>query len=304
MRAKMSFLIGAILATSLFAACAVSGSPTPPPSTAISVVDDAGRTVELPRAAHRIVSLSPSNTELVFAAGAGNLVVGVDDYSDFPTEAKSIEKVGGFAKTNIEKVVSLAPDLVLATNIHEKAVMPELEARGLKVVLVQPKNVAAVLDSIKLVGKLTGHDRVAGDLASTLQTRLDAITSKLKSAKSTPRVYFELDVKMFTGGPGSFVDDMIARAGGQNIAGDAKTQWPQLSPETIVLKDPEVIIVVDMGNINPVENVKARPGWQVISALKSGRVVKMNGDLTNRPGPRVVDGLEEMARLLQPELFR
>lgn len=308
---RWGLLLGVVVTFGLVTACAGPGAvtkaePTRPAqaATAITITDDAGRVVKLERAATKIVSLAPSNTELVFAVGAGDKVVGVDDYSDYPTEVRGRERVGGFANTNIEKVVVVGPDLVLATSIHEKGIVPELERRGIAVVVVQPKSVEAVLESVRLVGKLSGKEREAGELAGNLQRRLEALAEKMKAAKSRPRTYFELDPKLFTVGPGSFVDDMISRSGGQNIAADAKTQWPQLNEEALLLKDPEVIFLADYGYGETPEKVKARPGWHVVSAVKSGRMVGLNPDLVNRPGPRVLDGLEEMARVVQPELFR
>jgi len=285
---------------------AVKAEPTQPAqaATGITVTDDAGRTVKLARPATKIISLAPSNTELVFAIGAGDKVVAVDNYSDYPAEAKSREKVGGFADTNIEKVVASGADLVLATNIHEKGIVPELERRGIAVVVVQPKSIEGVLESARLIGKLSGKEREAEELAGNLRRRLSDIGEKVKGAKARPRTYVELDSKLFTVGPGSFMDDMITRAGGQNIAADAKTQWPQLSEEALLLKDPEVIFLTNMGAGETPAKVKARPAWQAISAVKNGRIVELNPDLVNRPGPRVLQGLEEMARALQPELFR
>jgi iron complex transport system substrate-binding protein len=250
------------------------------------------------------VSLAPSNTELLYAVGAGDAVVAVDDYSNYPAEAKNKPKVGGFAQTNIEQVVALAPDVVLATNIHVKTIVPALEQRGLTVVVIQPSNVAAVLDSVRMVGKIMGKPQKAEELATSLQQRLLAIRQKVQGIAARPKVYVELDPTLYTVGPGSFVADMLDIAGGENIAADAKTQWPQLSNETILTDDPAVIMISSMGVDETPEQVSARPGWQEISAVKNGRVVVLNPDLTNRPGPRVFDGIEEMARIIHPELFR
>jgi iron complex transport system substrate-binding protein len=306
-------LPGVMLAFMLAMSCA---SPSTAPkaeqpkqsevSEPIAVTDDAGRSVKLARPATKIVSLAPSNTELLYAVGVGDKVVAVDDYSDYPVEAKGKEKIGGFAKINLEKVVSLGADLVLATHIHEKTIVPELERRGIPVVVIQPAKIEGVLDSIKTVGKLTGSERAAEELAKSLRSRLDVVVDKVRTAKVRPRVYFELDPQLFTVGPGAFVDDLIVKAGGQNIAADARTQWPQLSNEALITKDPEVILLGDMGSDagETPEKVKARPGWQVISAVKNGRIYDGNADLTNRPGPRVFEGLEMMAKVLQPELFK
>ncbi|MDA8187780.1 MAG: cobalamin-binding protein [Dehalococcoidales bacterium] len=270
----------------------------------LSITDDAGRTVKIEKPAKRIVSLAPSNTEILFALGLGDSVVGVDDYSNYPNEAKSKEKVGSFADTSIEKVVALEPDLVLATNIHVKTVVPKLETRGLATVVVQPKNLARLLDNIRTVGTLAGKAREAETLADGLQRRVEDIANKTKTASSRPRVFFELDAKLYTVGPGTFADDMIDKAGGANIAADAKTEWPQLSLEAIVLKDPDIVFLADHGFGETVDKVKGRPGWEKITAVRNDRVIPLDPDLVNRPGPRAVDGLDLMARALHPESFK
>ncbi|MCX7841093.1 MAG: cobalamin-binding protein [Anaerolineae bacterium] len=289
-------------ATPLPTATPVPPTPTPAAQT---VTDDVGRTVTIKGVPQRIVSLAPSNTEVLYALGLGARVVGVTEFCNYPPEAKEKPKIGGFAKIDLERVVGLNPDLVLATNIHAKSVVPELEKRGITVIVAEPKNVNDVLAKITFIGKLTGTSDNAAKLTAQMQARIDAVTSKVATAKTKPRVYYEIDKTFFTAGPGSFINDMIVKAGGINIAADAKTAYPQLTAEAIIAKDPEVILLGSMNFGETPDVVRARPGWANISAVKNGRIVPIpNEDVISRPGPRIVEGLELIARALYPELFK
>ena len=306
-RIKSGMLIALTMMLAALTAC--TSAPTTAPIAAsvafITVTDDAGRQVTLKNLPTRIVSLAPSNTEVVYALGLGDRVVGDTEYCDYPPEAKSKPKVGGFANIDLEQVVGLAPDLVLATSIHTKTVVPELEKRGITVVVVEPKNVDDVLAKIAFVGKLTGASENATKLTAQLKSRIDAVTAKVATAKNKPRVFYEIDKSLYTPGPGSFIDDMIAKAGGINIAADAKGSFPQLSPEAIIAQDPQVVLLGDMNFGESPESVKARPGWSNISAVKTGRVVPIpDENVIARPSPRIVEGLEMLARALYPELFK
>jgi len=282
-----------------------TAAPTTAPAVFITVTDDAGRQVTLKGLPTRIVSLAPSNTEVLYALGLGDRVVGVTEYCDYPPEAKQKPKIGGFANIDLEKVIGLDPDLVLATNIHAGAVVSELQKRGVTVVVVEPKNVDDVLAKIAFVGKLTGKSDNATRLTAQLKNRIDAVTAKVTAAKTKPRVFYEIDKSLYTVGPGSFIDDMITKAGGLNIAADAKGAYTQLSPEAIIAKDPQVILLGDINFGESPESVKARPGWANISAVKNGRVIPIaDENIVSRPGPRIVEGLELIARALYPELFK
>jgi iron complex transport system substrate-binding protein len=206
---------------------------------------------------------------------------------------------------DLEKVIGLDPDLVLATNIHAGAVVSELQKRGVTVVVVEPKNVDDVLAEITFVGKITATSDAAAKLIAQMKTRIDAIAAKTATAKTKPRVFYEIDKSLYTPGPGSFLDDMIIKAGGVNIASDAQSAYPQLSLESFVLKDPEVIFLGDHPFGETPDTVKARPGWANISAVKNGRIVPVvDVNIVSRPGPRLVEGLELIARALYPELFQ
>lgn len=287
-----------------------SGAATPvgtPRATTypLTVKDDAGRSVTLAQRPQRIISLAPSNTEVLFAVGLGERIVGVDTFSNYPPAATSKPKISNYSSTDLEQVVAATPDLIFAAGITRPDVIAAFEARGFAVIVLNPADVPGVLDNITLVGQIADVNAEAAKVRGGMETRLAALTDKLRTTTTKPRVFFELDPdQYFTVGPKSFIDDLITRAGGMNIAADAGTPYPKLSAEQILLKDPEVIILSDEIAGATVESVKARPGWAGISAVKSGRIVVIDPDLTNRPGPRIVDALEKLAAALHPELFR
>lgn len=270
----------------------------------LTIQDTAGRWVTLPRRPERIVSLAPSNTEALFALGLGDRVVGVDRSSDYPPAARDKPKIGTFSQPTIEEVVAQAPDLVLAANIHVRATVPALEARGLTVVVLNPADLPAVLGSITLVGQLTDSADAARRLRGEMEGRIAAVEARLRGVAPRPRAYVEITPKFVAAGPTSFIGDLVVRAGGSNIVDDRGTQYPALSAETIVARDPEVIVLTDVGGDVTVASVGERSGWAGISAVKNGRVVAIDPNLVNRAGPRVVEGLEQLARAFHPGAFR
>lgn len=311
MRTHRSLVLRALLALLIIALVGCAGAKAPEVAEVakpISVVDDAGRTVEIAETPQRLVSLAPSNTEILFALGLGDKVVGVTDFCDYPEEAKAIEKVGGI-EPNLEKLVDLDPDLILAIGGSpaqvEKAT--EMEKLDLTVIVLEPGDIEGIMSNIELVGQATGAEKEAGELVAELQKRFDDITAKAKGAESQPKVFFELDAtdpsKPYTPGPGSFIDALITLAGGSNVGAGAKMQWAQLSTEEIIAQDPEVIVLGDANYGVTAEMVKERPGWSVITAVKEGAIYPIDDVLISRPGPRIIDGLEALARIIHPELF-
>ncbi|MCG0278280.1 MAG: cobalamin-binding protein [Thermanaeromonas sp.] len=273
----------------------------------LTVTDGMGREVTLKARPERLVSLSPGNTEILFALGLGGKVVGVDDYSDYPPEAVDIPKIGGFSNPNVEKIVALKPDLVLATNMHEEAVR-RLEEIGIPVAVVSPKTVEGILDSIEWIGKLTGASEDASRLVADLRERLEkvkAVVEKIPLDKR-PWVYYEVySDPLMTAGPQTFIGQLIELAGGRNIAYDAQTDYPEFSAETVIERNPDVIIFPQWHGSESltVERLKSRSGWQEIKAVKNNRVFGVDANIVSRPGPRVVDALELLAEIIHPELF-
>ncbi len=269
------------------------------------VTDDAGRTVGFPNTPGRIVSLSPANTEILYAIGAGKNVVGVTEYCNYPKDALTVKKVGGFSDISVEKVVQLKPDVVFASNLHIAKIVPALERLRLTVVVIDPVKVASVFDSITLAGKILGLDAETKKLVTGMRGKYDALAAKAAGAEKVP-LFWELSDDLWTVGKGSFIDDLLTEAGGRNIASSLDAPWLQLSGEFIIVSNPRVIFLADFPYGTNYEGVKKRPGWGTVSAVKSKNVVEVTSpenDVVSRPGPRVVEALEYVMKRLHPDLF-
>ncbi len=287
------------------AAPAVTGTPGP-----ITLTDGLGRTVTLASPAQRVVSLAPSNTEILFAISAGSQVVGRDDLSDYPQQVAGLQSVGGsMGNFSTEAIVALKPDLVLAAEINTPELVKSLEDLGLTVYdLKNPTTLDAMYGNLETVAELTGHEAETQALIQSLKRRVAAVDAKVENATTRPTVFYELDAtdptKPYTAGPGTFIDLLIQRAGGVNVAGTLKDPYPQLSLEQLVALNPSVIVLSDSAyGVSP-ETVAARPGWNTVEAVKNARVYPFDYHLLSIPGPRLVDGLEQLAKLLHPELFK
>jgi iron complex transport system substrate-binding protein len=268
--------------------------------------DGLNRTVKLQGTPERIVSLAPSNTEILFAIGAGKQVVGRDSFSDYPPETKSIQDIGGsMGKYNTEAIVALRPDLVLAGEINTPELVNSLEKLGLTVYyLSNPSTLEGMFGNLETIGQLTGHDSEAVTLVNSLKKRVAAVDAKILPLSLAPTVYYELDAtdptKPYTAGPGSFVDLLIARAGGINVGKNLTSSWAQISLEQLVVDNPAIIILGDSAYGVTPESLKQRAGWNRLAAVQNGQAYPFDDNLVSRPGPRLVDGLEALVRLLHP----
>ena len=289
---------------------AVQSTPTATPA-GISLTDGLGRTVKLAGPAQRIVSLAPSNTEILYAIGAGKQVVGRDQVSDFPAEVKTLPDLGGFDKYNYEQLVALKPDLVLLAEINAKEQVKQLEDLGLTVFyLNNPRTLEDMYTNLGIVAQLTGHEKESAALANTLKARVAAVDQKINLSSFHPVVYYEIDgtdpAKPYTVGPGSFIDLLITRAGGANLTTLAgiTDAYPQISLEQVVKTNPDLIILGDAMFGTSVDSIGKRPGWAKLKAVVGAMVFPFDDNTVSRPGPRLVDGLEALAKLLHPELFK
>jgi iron complex transport system substrate-binding protein len=287
--------------------------PAPPTATAttaaIRLTDGTGTEVELPGPAVRIVSLGPSNTEILFALGAQAQIAGCDLTSDYPAEAKKLAVIADYPTLNVESIVALQPDLVLAAEIISPEQVQSMRSLGLKVFyLANPKSLPDDLfANIRAIGTLTGKGPETETVVTGLQSRFDAVKQKSARATSTPVVYFELDAtdpaRPYVAGPGSFVDTLIHLAGGRNLGAGLSSSWATISAEEILREDPDIILLGDTAYGVTVESVAGRPGWKNLKAVKNGAVFGIDSNLVLRPGPRLADGLEIIARYLHPEIF-
>lgn len=272
-----------------------------------------GRGVEITLAgpAQRIVSLAPSNTELLFAVGAGSQVVGRDAFSDFPEAALAVTDIGGgWGEIDTETLLALDPDLVLSADIIAAEQNTALEALGLTVyVLPNPLVLDDLYTNIETVAALTGHSDNAAALNDALRTRVTAVLETVAGADSAPLVFYQLDssdpTAPWTSGSGTFIDTLIGMAGGRNVGAVLDGAWAQISAEELIAQNPDVILMGDAvwSGLTP-EDIAARPGWDAIAAVQNGQVFAFDDNLVSRPGPRMVDGLETLAALLHPDLFK
>ncbi|NOZ06684.1 MAG: cobalamin-binding protein [Chloroflexi bacterium] len=307
-----------LVVISLLAACAPApAQPAPVPATPtsakpatsfpLSITDSLGREVTLAAQPQRIVSLAPSNTEILFAVGAGDQVVGVTKFCNYPPEAKTREQIGGFsAKTiSVEKIVALKPDLVLSAGKIQQPVIEALEQAKIPVVALDPQTFDDVYAGILTVGQLTGHKKEADTVVTQMKSRIAAVQAQVKDipADQRPTVFWEVwDEPLMTAGPTTFTGQMIELAGATNIFSDVKEQYPQVSAEEVISRNPAVILGPDShAEALTAEKVKARPGWGNIRAVQDGRIYLIDGDIASRPGPRLADGVEAIAKALYPQ---
>ncbi len=290
-------------------------SPTAPPTlqattAGISLKDGIGRVVTLKKPATRIISLAPSNTEILFALGAGGQMIARDSFSDFPAEAKALQDIGGPSfGSNMELITKLQPDLILAAEINSAEQVAEFEKLGLTVFyLSNPPDVANLSANLQIVGKLTGREKEAANLAKSIETRVAELNKKIASTTTRPKVFYEVDgtdpAKPWTTGPGSFMDKMIQQAGGVNAGAGLPIQWAQISQEELIIQNPDLILLGDAKFGTSADLVKQRAGWNAIKAVQTGAVLPFDDDLVSRPGPRLIDGLEALAKAIHPELFQ
>jgi iron complex transport system substrate-binding protein len=288
----------------------LTATPTETATSApIRLTDGTGTVITLPGPAVRIVALGPSNVEILFAIGAQDQIAGCDLSSDYPPESKPLAVIADYPILNVESIVALQPDLVLAAEIISPEQIHALRALGLRVFyLANPTSLPdGLFANIRSIGSLSGRTPQAEELIAGLKSRFDAVREKAATAAFAPLVYFELDAtdpaRPFVAGPGSFVDMLIRLAGGRNMAAALSSAWAQISAEEILHQDPDVILLGDTGFGVTLASVAARPGWRNLKAVKSGSVYAVDSNLVLRPGPRLADGLEIVARRIHPEIF-
>ena len=251
----------------------------------------------------RIVSLAPSVTETLFALGFGNRLVGVTTYCDYPAEALKLPKIGGFMSPSLEVIVSKRPDLVIGVSSATDPVKArEMERLGLKVTLISLASVNDILRSIKTIARILGSPEAGEQLARKITLQFDAVKQRIAPApRRSTLLAVGLRPLVAVGGK-NFINELITLAGGENIAGNAAQPWLNLPDEYVVAKAPQVIIEAGMGSERS-ESAKHWSDLKSIPAVKERRVYSYPSDKILRPGPRIGEGLEEIARLVHPECF-
>lgn len=267
----------------------------------LTITDDAGREVTIPAEPKRVVSVAPSNTEILFALGKGNVLVGRSEFDEYPPEALEVDSIGGYDPPNYELILSKEPDLVLAIGGSGEALNKLTSEYGLTVVVIDSESFTDVYDAIRLIGQILNVQEKAEELASAMEQRVREIAEKAVQAETRPKVFYEVwNDPLMTAGTGTFIDELIRLAGGENV-GAVVQGWSSFSLEQVVASDPDIIMA---GSHFDTSGIASRPGWGEIKAVKDGKVYPVEDpDLVTLPGPRLVQGLEWMARTIHPEIF-
>jgi len=263
--------------------------------------DDLGRLVAINGTPQRIVSLSPSITETLFALGLGDKVVGVTDWCDFPPEALEKEKVGGYTTPDIEKIVALTPDLILVAHGTPMEVINTMVGLGLTLFGIKTTDLDDLLNDIKRVGEITDKEVEAQALTSEMESRIQAVTNQTEELEERPRVFYIIwDDPLQTAGSGTFIHELIEKGGGANICGNI-TGYPIISIEEVIARNPEVIITSSWPGVY--EWAMNETTLNATDARQNNRVFVCDDNLAQRPGPRLVEGLEWFAYFIHPEIF-
>jgi iron complex transport system substrate-binding protein len=297
-------LLKARFALLLLAACGEGGRESAPPAPADSsvvVVDDTGDTLRLPRPARRVVSLIPSANETLVALGALDRIVGRTRYDEMP-ELASLPSVGGGLDPSLEALVALRPDVVVAWASEKRsAVRERLEEMGIRVLALDPQDTTDVFRTVKSLGALTGYGRAADSLGAEIRRELEAVRASV-AGRPAPTVLFVVwhDPPM-TAGPKTFIAQLIGVAGGRTVFPDLEANWPQLSMEEIVRRQPDVVILpVGENPAQTVERIRSAPGWRELRAVREGRIATVPANLTNRPGPYIGEAARVLRDALHP----
>lgn len=293
-------LVTALLFASL-AGCGSSG--TSGGSGKITLTDDAGNKLVLDKPADRIVSLAPGNTEIVYAVGAQDKLVGVTTYCDYPPAAKKKPRIGDFSTPNVEKIASVNPQVVLVTGGIQKGMVESLNKLGIKVFVIDPKSFEGLFKDMEAVGVMAGIKDVAASKVEAMRKQVSQVEAKAKDLPKT-NVFFEIYKQpLMTAGTGTMIDLMIKTAGGKNLGAAAGPQFPEFSEEQLLKDNPDVYVAVKGSQSDPAD-ISQRPGYSALKAVKDGRVYVVEDNPFVRSGPRLVQGLQQLAQILHPEVFK
>ena len=319
MKKWYSLLLVVLLTIGVLAGCAGTTKPNEEGNQAktenttaafpITIKDALGNKVVMKQKPEKIVSLMPSNTEIAYALGLGKEIVGVSDYDNYPKDTLKKEKIGG-QQFNTEKIIGLKPNLVLAhasSASIAKDALQQLRDAGIPVLVVaNAQNFKQVYNSIEMIGKATGESKKADEVVKGMKDQLAAIKAKAASIKEKKKVYMEVAPApdIYTTGKNTFMDEMLTTIQADNVANDQQG-WIKVDQEAIIQKNPDVIITTYGYYVkNAVQQVISRKGWENVNAVKNKQVIDIKSDLVDRPGPRVVEGVEELAKAIYPDVFK
>ena len=313
----LAALLAALLLVGSFAACAPAAAEpaatqapaaetaqapaeeTTQASAGVTVTDMMGREISLDQPATRVIALSAADCEVLYAVGAGDLLVGRGEFCDYPADVLEIPAVQSGAETNIEQVIALKPQvLLMSTMAQTEEQIAQLEAAGIAVVVSDAQNIEGVYSSIAMIGALTGHDTEAAAVVSGMQGTLDALATRAGELEGKS-VYFEvspLQYGLWTAGKGTFMDEIATMLGLKNVFADA-SGWAEISEEQVLQANPDVIVTIAMyfgEGQTPVDEILSRPGWQDVTAVKNGDILNLQNNELSRPGPRIADGAQAL----------
>jgi iron complex transport system substrate-binding protein len=292
-----NWLLVALLSLILVLTACGPGSQTPTQY----VFDDLGRLVAINGTPQRIISLAPSNTEILFALGLGGKVLGVTDYCDYPPEALNKTKVGGYANPDVEKIVALDPDLILVAHGTPMEVVNSMAGLGLTVFGIKTTDLDDLLSDIRTIAEITDKEVEAQTLTFEMESRIQAVTNQTVELEQRPRVFYIVwHDPLWTAGSGTFINELIEKSGGVNIFQNV-TGYPTISIEEVIARDPEIIITSSWPGVY--EWTMNSTELEVTAARQSGSVYTCDDNLVQRPGPRLVEGLEWFAHFIHPEIF-
>jgi iron complex transport system substrate-binding protein len=284
----------------IFFSCSISHSATR------TFIDEVGREVSFAFPPKRIVSLAPNITEILFSLGLDEEIVGVSIHCNFPEKAKSKPRVGSYISLDFEKITSLKPDLIIATGAgNTRDMVDRLGKLGFPSYVIYPKNFDDILRSLLHIGEVVNREKEARGITEEMRKRSQRVI-ELTKGLLRPKVFIQIgDAPIVTVGKGSFADDLIRLAGGKNIAGKEKEVYPRFGMEEILKRSPEVIVISSMNPKADYQKILQEWNrWKTIPAVKNGRIHLIDSDLLDRPSPRIIEGLEELARVLHPERFK
>lgn len=269
----------------------------------LTITDFYGRKVTIDKKPERVISAAPNITEIMYALNASDRLKGRTDYCDYPESAKAIPSIGSITDPSVEKIVELKPDVVIASNLINKAVVDKLQNLNIKVVVLHgTEDINGAYDTIQKVDMILGDKAAADKIVSNMKAKVDTVENKVKDAKK-PKVYYVVSYGQYgdyTGGKDTYIDKMIQAAGGTNIAED--TDGWKYSLEKIMENDPDMIVCSKYFNTK--EGIMKENGYKDLRAVKEGNVFAIDNNLLDRQGPRMADGLVELAKAIHPELFK
>ena len=295
--------LGIFIVLSLLVSMVIGCQPQLQPGT---FTDDMGREVRIEKVPQRIISLAPSHTEILFALGLSDRVIGVTRYCNYPEEAKEKEKVGGFADPDLEKIIALKPDLILASGTLQNSLVTELEERGQTVFWLYPHTVKDILESFERIGEITGKVDAAKQLKKGIEERIQVVQENVKDIPEREKVtvfrVMGLDPLGTIGGD-AFQTDVYRLAGGRNVFGNTKKDYFQFDLQTLVTLEPDIIVICGEDEEEAKARIKSQESWGDLTAVKADRIVVISCDLICRPSPRIAQTIELLARKFYPERF-